>query len=204
MKQTQTLITFICCASALAATSGCAERKTRLWIDPPPGMDVADRNTQKLYYQIEDSQAGKKESMAIPLQQMPENLVVEQKAGPRTESELALATQADRQISEGKIPDAASKNSKPTVSYLRGLAEVEGLYQKRQYSEALVHLAPLIEQYPKQSRLFAMQGTLYRRIGEKKLSLDAYNRAKKLDGASATLEDAVLRARDEAESGENL
>lgn len=204
MKNSRNLITLISCASALAAASGCAEKKTRLWIDPPPGMDVADRNSQKLYYQIEDAQGGKKESMAIPLQQLPENLVVQQKAGPHTDSDLALATQADKQISEGKLPDPSAKTSKPTVSYLRGLAEVEGLYQKRQYSEALVRLAPLIEQYPKQSRLFAMQGTLYRRIGEKKLSLDSYNRAQKLDSGSATLEDAVLRARDEAESGENL
>lgn len=204
MKRTTTWITFVGCAVSLATASGCAEKKTRLWIDPPPGTDVADRATQKLYYQIEDVQGGKKESMAIPLQQMPENLVVQQKASPHSESELQLATEADRQISDGKLPDAAAKPLKPTVSYLRGLAEVEGLYQKRQFSEALVRLAPLIEQYPKQSRLFAMQGTLYRRIGEKKLSLDAYSRAQKLDSSSATLEDAVLRARDETESGENL
>lgn len=185
----------------LLTTMGCAAKKTRLWIEPPIGTEATERNPQKLYYQVEDVQAGKKESLAIPLQQMPENLVVEQRGKSSSESEIALATKADRQISDGKLPDA-NTSSAPTVSYLRGLSEVEAMYQKRQYSEALVHLAPLIEQYPKQSRLFVMQGTLFRKIGEKKLALDAYKRAQQIEPNNPALEEAVLRTQDEI--GEKL
>lgn len=183
------------------ALSACAEKKTRLWIDPPIGTEASERSPNKLYYQIEDVQSGKRESVSIPLQQMPENLVVQQKATPKTEDGLALATQADRQISDGKAA-APAKSGKPTVSYLRGLSEVEGFYQKRQFSEALVRLAPLIDQYPKQSRLFTMQGTLYRKIGEKKLAAQSYKRAQELDRNDPMLEEAMLKSQDEA--GENL
>lgn len=187
----------------LISTIGCASKKTRLWIDPPIGTEVSEQNSKKIYYQVEDIQGGKKESLAIPIQQMPENLVVEQRGKHSMEREIALATKADQQISDGKLPNPETSPA-PTVSYLRGLAEVEGLYQKRQYSEALVHLAPLIEQYPRQSRLFVMQGTLFRKIGEKKLALDAYKRAQQLDPNNPALEEAVLRSQEEIGIGEKL
>lgn len=181
---------------------GCAGKKTRLWIDPPVGTEMSDRGSQKLYYQIEDAQLGKKESLSIPIQNLPENLVVEQRGkGSPSEAEIGLATKADRQISAGQLPES-EKPAAPTLSYLRGLSEVEAKYQKRLYSEALIHLAPLLEQYPKQSRLFVMQGTLFRKIGEKKLALDAYKRAQQLDPGNPALEEAVLHAQDEI--GETL
>ncbi len=192
---------FVAILFVLLMGAGCAEKKSRIWIDPPVGIEVTERNPQKIYYQIEDMQSGKKESLTIPLQQMPENLVVEQKNKPAPESELALATRADKQISAGQILSAGATTT-PTLSYLHGLAEVESMYQKKQYAEALVRIAPLLEEYPKQSRLFVMQGTLFRRIGEKKLALASYKRAQQLEPNNPTLEEAVLKAQDE--TGENL
>lgn len=179
------------------AGMGCAEKKARIWIEPPPGVQTSEKNPQKLYYQVEDIQTGKKENLIIPLNNLPENLVVQDNKKPHdVELEFSKATDADRQISNGKLPSPKSSD-KPTVSYLRGLAEVEDLYQKQKFSEALVRLAPLVEQYPKQSRLYVMQGTLFRKIGEKKLALQAYQKAQQLDPNNPSLEEAVLKSQDE-------
>jgi len=182
--------------------TGCAEKKTRLWIEPPIGSEVSEKTSQKLYYQVEDVSSGKKENLIIPLRQIPENLIVQGRKGKSGEEvDFAIATKADHQISEGKLPPGTNANN-PSVSYLRGLAEVETLYQKKQYSEGLVRLGPLIEQYPRQARLFTMQGTLFRKIGEKKMALEAYKRAQQLDKNDPAVEEAVLKSQDEL--GENL
>lgn len=181
----------------LLSLSSCAEKKTRVWIDPPLGLETGSGNSQKLYYQIEDVQAGKKENLIIPLRQTPHNLVVEEKKkNSEEDATLSLVTQADKQIQDGKLA-FGQKVGAPTVSYLRGLAEVEGLYKNKKYSEALVKIGPLIEQYPQQSRLFVMQGTLFRKIGERKLSLQAYKKAQELDRGNPAIEEAVLKAQDE-------
>ena len=174
---------------------GCAEKKTRIWIDPPIGYETGDKNPRNLYYQMEDTQSGKKESLAIPLDQMPENLVVEDQKKHKAGSSDQDVTKADQMITRGKLPDATANS--PTLSYLRGLQEVEDLYQKAQFNEAIVKITPLIEQYPKQARLFMMQGTLFRKIGEKQLAYQAYKRAHELDQANPAVEEAFLRVQEE-------
>ena len=179
----------------LLAASACAERRTRLWIDPPRGYESAA--TRNIYYQVEDVQSGKKEALSIPVDQTPSDLVVEDhKASTGKDDAASEATSADRIIRDGKLP-AAKPTAAVTISYLRGLQEVESLYGKHQFNEALVKIAPLVEQYPSQPRLFAMQGTLYRRIGERRLALQAYRRARELDQDNSEIEEAYLRLADE-------
>lgn len=185
-------INFLVLIGLLSAPS-CAEKKTRIWIEPPLGHESSAK--KKIYYQVEDIQSGKKENLMIPLEQTPENLIVEDRKIGKGEAGLGTATQADRMISDGKLSD--KKTTSPTVSYLRGLQEVEDLFRKRAFSEALVKIAPLAEQYPNQTRVFAMQGTLFRKIGEKKLALKAYQRAFELDNENAELEDMIARLEDE-------
>jgi tetratricopeptide (TPR) repeat protein len=188
----------------------CAEKQTRTWIDPPPGYESSKRPGQgkNLYYQIEDLQSGKRESFSIPVEQAPENLVLEdhraKKSGP--EGDTSEATQADRAIETGKLQAGPASSGAPTISYLRGIQEVEDLYQKQQFNEALIRIQPLIEQYPTQPKLFAMQGTLYRRIGERRLAQQAYKRAHELDKDDAAIEEAYLRTQDDSteSSGDSL
>lgn len=183
---------------ALAATS-CAEKKTRIWIEPPPGYDVTEKNSRKLYYTTEDIHTGKKENMIIPIDQASENLVVEnrQKSSEKDDS-FSTVTKADDQLVNGGAPAAGSLNlAPPTISYLRGLKDIEDLYQKQQFTEALVRITPLIEQYPQQARLFAMQGTLYKRIGEKKLALRAYKRAQSADRSNPDYVEAAMKLESE-------
>ncbi len=192
-------------ALSLISWVGCAEKKTRLWIEPPVGSDSDKTHSQKLFYQVEDVHGGKKESLMIPIQQTPDNLTLEENKGENKthpgDSEVSLATRADQQIRDGKL-SITHKTGAPTVSYLRGLSEVEALYQKKMYTESLIKLAPLIEQYPQQTRLFVMQGTLFKKMGEKKLALEAYQKAQKLDSQNPEIMEAVLKIQDEI--GEKL
>ncbi len=178
----------------------CSGKKTRMWITPPYSASEKDL-ARNINFQVEDVQTGKKESLTIPLHHSPETLVVEnmQKKDPN-DKDLAV-TFADRIISEGKVKSSDQKGPL-SLSYLNGTAEVEDLYTKEKYSEALIRLAPLVEQYPKQAKLFIMQGTLYRKIGEKKLALGSFKRAQKLDKSNADLEEAILAI--ENDLGENL
>lgn len=170
--------------------SGCAENRKKIWIDPPIGYEHSSASAKKLYYQVEDVQTGKRENLTIPMEQTPENLVIEGAKDTSDRSEqVATATKADQLL--------LSPGSKPKISYLRGLQDVETLFKKKEYSEALIHLAPLIEQYPNQPRLFAMQGTLYRMIDEKKLAYEAYKKAHQLDGSNVQYEEAMMRLQDE-------
>src|SRR5579884_3123042 len=123
----------------------CAEKQKRTWIDPPPGYESAKRSGKSIYYQVTDVQTGKKETLAIPVEQAPQNLVVEdtraKKAGP--DGNLAEATKADHAIETGKLPTPVASGA-ATVSYLRGIQEVEDLYQKQQFNEALIRIQPLV------------------------------------------------------------
>lgn len=153
---------------------------------------------------MEDIQSGKKENLTIPLEQTPENLIVENHkpfSAKGSVSEMTLVTPADRQIREGKLPEGKA-DAAPTVSYLLGMEDVESLYQKQKYTEALVRINPLIEQYPQQARLYVMQGTLFRKIGEKKMAFQAYKQAMKIEKNNPEIEEAVLRLQDEL--GEKL
>jgi hypothetical protein len=186
---------------AVAATLfGCAEKQTRTWIDPPPGYESTRRSGKSLYYQIDDLQSGKRESIRIPVEQAPQNLVLEdhkaKKAG--ADGDLSEATKADHAIETGKLA-ATGQAGAPTISYLRGVQEVEDLYQKQQFNEALIRIQPLIEQYPARAKLFAMQGTLFKRIGERKLAAQAYRKAHDLDKDDASIEEAYLRTQDGSE-----
>lgn len=176
----------------------CAEKKTRIWIDPPIGYSGANPQGKNLYYKIEDAAGGKKESLSIPLNQLPQNLVVESPTKREGDGGNVSATKADELFFQGKLPDNSGKRAAPTVSYLRGIQEVEKLYQRAAYNEALIRLTPLLEQYPDQSRLYLMQGTLYRRIGEKKMALLSFQRAHELDKNNVTIEEALTRTQDEA------
>lgn len=176
-------------AIVLVLLVGCAERKARLWIDPPLGYDPG-KSPRNLVYKVEDIESGKRESVMIPVTQVPKNLVLE--GGPKSSSssELEAATKADQYIRDGKLP-SADKAGRASVSYLKGLEQVQNLYAQKSFHEALITLAPLLEQYPDRAKLFTMQGTLYRKLGEKKLAYQSFKRSLQLDASNASVEEAA-------------
>ncbi|MEK7691282.1 MAG: hypothetical protein AAB425_09695 [Bdellovibrionota bacterium] len=179
--------------AALAFISGCAERKPKLWIDPPLGAAAhPDSSDKKLYYQVEDKATGKKHNLVIPIDHNPENLVIEQrKSNAAGDSDV---TSADAIIQSGKLPLAtATGGPEASSSYLRALTRLEALYDQAKYSEALIQITPMIEQYPKQARLHVMQGTLFKRVGEVKLAIKAYQEAARLEPENLKLKEAILK-----------
>lgn len=145
----------------------CAEKKIKIWIDPPLGVSLRERDSDRVVYQIEDLHSGKKENLSIPVEQVSENLVVERQ------------------------PQSSS-------SYLVGVAEIEKLHSQGKYSDALIRIAPLIDQYPSQSRLYLMQGTLLRKMGEKTLAVESFEKAARLDSGNSMIEDALDRFKDDS------
>lgn len=168
----------------------CAEKQTRLWIEPPIGYEYT-ASGNNVTYQVEDVAAGTKSKIEIPLAQNPQNLVVEDRMKvEHTPLQPETPTKADAALKSGKVTRSTTKKT-PTTSYLRSLSQVEKLYRDRQYGEALVRLTPILEDYPDQARLYVMQGTLYRKIGEKKLALQAYKQAFALDKSNTDVEGVV-------------
>jgi len=175
----------------MAFLSGCAEKEMRVWIEPPQGYET-QQGPKNLLYRVEDVQSGKRETLSIPIAQAPQNIVVEdhEKKGADTG-----ATKADHQLRGGALLKPAAEA--PTLSYLKGVEEVEALYRRKKYGTALIKLAPLIEQYPNQVRLFLMQGTLYKKTGEKKMAVLSLERARELSPDDPALEEALFKAQSE-------
>lgn len=175
----------------------CAEPRSRVWIEPPIGY--AAQIPKKLYYKVEGGD-GNKETLAIPLTQLPQDLVVEG-VSKIAKGELGPnATRADQLFSQGKVSDA--KPTAPTLSYFRGVQAVERLHAAGQFSEALIRLTPLLEQYNDQAKLFQMQGTLYRKLGERKMALLAFKRAQEIEKTNPALDEAIQRTQEELEDHE--
>jgi Tfp pilus assembly protein PilF len=87
----------------------------------------------------------------------------------------AMATIADKNFAQS--PEKQS----PKISYLKGVESVERLFNQKKYADALIQIAPLLSEYPNQTKLWIMQGTLYKKIGEKRLAYQAFKKAGTLD-----------------------
>lgn len=177
MKRLNTIAVFLIIAA-------CAEQPVKLVIDPPASLGKEEQ--QNISYSMDDSSTGKKETVSIPVSQVPQKLVIEQPKGSTGDS-LPKATLADEKFAPMKDGEKTS----PSVSYLKGTERVQRMYQGKKYQDALINLAPLIEQYPGQPKLYTMQGTIYRRLGETRLAYSAYRKALELDKDNLQIQQAV-------------
>lgn len=99
------------------------------------------------------------------------------------------ATQPPETTDESGTQPAAP----PRTSYLAGLAEVRELYRTRNYEVALVKLVELERQYPRDERLLAMKGSLYRQLGRAELARQAWEDVLKLNPDNQAVIDALQR-----------
>ncbi len=169
----------------LSVLAACADQPVKVVIDPPTSL--GDPSEQNIQYGMEDSVTGKKETVSIPVPQIPQRLVIQQPKSVAGES-MDKATLADDNFA---TPAKGKKKVAPSVSYLKGTEKVQRLYQGKKYEDALIQLAPLIDQYPTQSKLFTMQGTIYRKLGETKLAYNSYKKALDLDKDNLKIQTAV-------------
>ena len=76
-----------------------------------------------------------------------------------------------------EVADVDSKLLAKRKSYLGGLAKVNELYAARRYELALIELVNLEKDYPNDSRILAMKGSLYLKLGKNKLAREAWEKA---------------------------
>ena len=179
----------------------CATNERKLFIHPPEGATLQTPNLP-VTYEVQDAVGGKTHKLTLPIQHSPELLKVVDGRG------VGLGTRRATQADTEFLPtDSAKQTVKPksdvgtskpeNISYLRGVDLVSELFKKQRFTDALVELAPLIEQYPQQARLYVMKGTIYRKIQEPKSALRAYKKAAELDESNADLQTVIAQLQTE-------
>jgi tetratricopeptide (TPR) repeat protein len=182
----KTMVTKFSLAGFLLLASACVEKPVKLVIDPPV-QGGGGNEDQNLTYETQDRLTGKSEKVTIPVPQMPQRLVVDQ-SFKKPGDQIPSATLADNNFADATTPD---DKDNPKISYLKGIESVENLYRGEKYHDALINLAPLIEAYPKQPKLYTMQGTIYRKLGETKMAYKAYSKALTLDKDNLKIQEVV-------------
>lgn len=78
-------------------------------------------------------------------------------------------------------------------SYLRGLEQVQRLFDARQYEAAMIQLVNLEEAYPNDVRIKSMKGTLWLRLGRESLARDAWEQVLQIDPDNEPVQEALRR-----------
>ena len=135
-------------------------------------------------------------------------IVQEREAAARAEADDTQAPSEDSQLrrasarEEGDAKPAPKRaarkpgDDKPPsakASYLLTLARVKDLYRSKQYELALVEIAELDRQYPDDEHILSMKGSLYERLGNKKLAREAWERVLQIDSSNLSVMDALDR-----------
>jgi tetratricopeptide (TPR) repeat protein len=100
----------------------------------------------------------------------------------------------------GKRPPRKPGDDKPPSarsSYLLTLAKVKDLYKARQYELALVELAELDRQYPEDEHILSMKGSLYERLGNKRLAREAWEQTLRINPFNLPVSQALESLRKE-------
>jgi tetratricopeptide (TPR) repeat protein len=107
-------------------------------------------------------------------------------------------TAADREMMEERAVNAqaagaksADKKDPKKKSYLGGIARVRELYRTRNYELALIDVVDLEREYPNDTKIMAMKGSIYRKLGKTKLAREIWEKVLALDPDNATVADAL-------------
>jgi tetratricopeptide (TPR) repeat protein len=106
-------------------------------------------------------------------------------------SPVDLPTAADQELL-GKEPAGAAPKS-----FLATLAKVSEMYAAHRYEMALIEVVDLEGHYPKESRILAMKGSLYQKLGKTQLARDAWKKALELDPADTAVAEALRGLKEE-------
>jgi hypothetical protein len=107
---------------------------------------------------------------------------------------------SDEERASGRPPrlrPAASSGSGPAAgpraSYLLTLAKVKELYRTRNYEVALVELVALEREYPSDERILSMKGSLYEKVGKKRLAREAWEAVLAINPYNLQVAEALQR-----------
>jgi tetratricopeptide (TPR) repeat protein len=96
-------------------------------------------------------------------------------------------TAADQEL----LARADKKTPEAKRSYLSGLARVTEMYSSKRYELALIEVVNLEAEYPQDSRVLSMKGTLYSKLGKPSLAREAWQKALALDPQDAAVQEAL-------------
>jgi Flp pilus assembly protein TadD len=108
------------------------------------------------------------------------------RASVRDDGDAKPAPKRARKPGDDKPPSAKA-------SYLLTLARVKDLYRQKQYELALVEIAELDRQYPEDEHILSMKGSLYERLGNKKLAREAWQQSLRINPNNLSVMDALER-----------
>ena len=87
--------------------------------------------------------------------------------------------------------DKEKKTPEAKRSYLSGLARVSEMFSSRRYELALIEVVNLETEYPQDSRLLSMKGTLYSKLGKPALARESWQKALAIDPQDAAVQEAL-------------
>lgn len=91
----------------------------------------------------------------------------------------------------GVRDETAADPSRP--SYLLGVEEVQRLFKSQNYELAMVRLRQLEKAYPNDTKLLAMKGTLWAKLGRKELAREAWERVLQIEPENKAVLEALKR-----------
>ncbi len=174
-----------------------------------PGVGEPDSREAGLNWEGDQLSAADKELLEDMRRQDPDM----EREGVFMGGENAVDRQADRDRARGDgdgdgddnqdgAAEQASNKQKsrsesapaPTrPSYLKGIAEVQELYEHGKYELAMVRLGRLDEAYPNDVKILSMKGSLWLKLGRKELARKAWEQALQLDPDNEMIAGALER-----------
>jgi tetratricopeptide (TPR) repeat protein len=120
---------------------------------------------------------------------------------------LAGAADPEANPAAGAKPDGVAKGPAAASagaatkglrkSYLATLAKVREMYASRRYELALVELVDLEASHPKDSRLLAMKGSVYLKLGKAQLARESWQKALALEPEDPAVAEALRTLKEE-------
>ena len=95
---------------------------------------------------------------------------------------------------EHRERDRSEADPAPTrPSYLRGIEQVQRLFEAGQYEAAMIQLSDLEDAYPNDVRIKSMKGTLWLRLGRERLAREAWEQVLQIDPDNQPVQEALRR-----------
>lgn len=130
-----------------------------------------------------------------------------ERQGVFMDGEHTVDRQARREGEEPRARGSQRAEDQPAPtrpSYLRGITEVQDLFQAGQYETAMIHLVDLEEAYPNDARIKSMKGTLWLRLGNERLARRAWEQVLQIDPDNEPVREALRRLEGGADDDDDL
>jgi len=120
-----------------------------------------------------------------------------------TSADEELLADSTAKAATGALPEGGkavdAKGAAKKKSYLGSLAKVNEMYVGKKFELALIEVVALEKEYPQDSRILSMKGSLYLKLGKHKLAREAWEKALQINPNDQALAEALreLSSREE-------